>query len=78
MKTLSNFRAVNPDLSVWTIACSQHVYAFFDSFYDVPEQRIPAKTGMTVREAVEAFVLYDQKVVLIDEAGWPANSGCAY
>lgn len=75
--TLRNFMAVNSDLSVWSIACSQHVYAFYDDFYDSPKQKIPTTNGKTVREAVEAFVLYDQKSINIDEVAWPGNTGCA-
>ena len=74
---LSKFRAINVDLSVWSISCVNDGYAFFKLFYDNPNQKVPAKTGHTMRDIVEAFVLFDQKNVAIDEAGWPSNVGCA-
>lgn len=30
---LSRFEMLNDGLSLWSIACSNHVYAFFDQFY---------------------------------------------
>jgi hypothetical protein len=60
-KTLNNFIEVNQELSVWSIACSNHVYAFEDAFYDNPHERIPAQTGKSVRDMVEEFVLRGTK-----------------
>jgi hypothetical protein len=51
-EVLNNFRGVNQDLSVWSISCSNHVYAFYDNFYDSPYQKIPTNSGKTVREAI--------------------------
>jgi hypothetical protein len=42
--------------NVWSIACSQHVYAVWGEFYDSPLQKIPESSGSTVRAAVEKFV----------------------
>jgi O-palmitoleoyl-L-serine hydrolase len=76
-KTLNNFLEANQELSVWSIACSNHVYAFEDVFYDNPHERIPAQTGKTVRDMVEEFVLQGTKNIVIDAEGWPSNTGCA-
>jgi hypothetical protein len=42
--------------SIWTISCCQHSYACFGDFYDVPAQKIPTVTGVTVRNVVERYV----------------------
>ena len=76
-QTLNKFVAINPDLSIWSIACSKHVYACYKDFYDSPHQKIPANTGKTVRDAVEEFVFHGTKNVLFDAEGWPSNTGCA-
>lgn len=62
-QTLAGFRAANPALSIWSIACSNHVYAFFDQFYNSPSQRIPAVTGRTVKDVVEEYVLAEHQVI---------------
>ena len=38
--------------NVWSIACSWHVYAIWGEYYDNPQQKIPEKTGETVRNVV--------------------------
>jgi hypothetical protein len=63
--------------SIWTIACSQHVYAVWGEFYDAPAQKIPESSGMTVRNAIERFVLEGERINLVDQGPWPANSACA-
>ena len=64
--------------NVWSIACSQHVYAVWGEFYDNPLQKIPESTGQTVRGVIEEFVFEPLKrIELIDEGPWPANSACA-
>ena len=63
--------------SVWTIACSHHVYGVWGEFYDSAAQKVPESSGMTVREAVERFVLGGERVNRQDAGPWPANSGCA-
>lgn len=63
--------------NVWTIACAQHVYAVWGEFYDTPAQRVPGQTGLTVREAVEKFVLEGERINLVDQGPWPNNTACA-
>ena len=61
--------------NVWTIACSQHVYAVWGAFYDNPLQQV---SGLTVRKVIEKFVLEPaERIALVDMGPWPANSGCA-
>ena len=50
--------ASNPEVSIWSISCSNHVYACRDEFYNDPHQKIPASTGKTVKDVVEEFVKY--------------------
>ena len=69
--------ALNDQLSIWSIACSNHVYASLALFYDSPFQKIPEATGITVRQAVETYVLQDKRVVSYDLKGWPSNEVCA-
>ena len=76
-QTVQKFLSVNNELSVWSISCSQHVYAYYEGFYDRPHQKIRTTTGKTVRDVIEAFVLRDERNVIIDEIAWPGNSGCA-
>lgn len=47
---------------MWSIACSQHVYQPFKGFYDSDKQRVPMKTGMTVKDAMVKFV-FENKVL---------------
>jgi hypothetical protein len=75
---VSKFKAVNLDVSVWSISCVNTGYAYYKLFYDNPNQKVPARVGMTVRDIVEAFVLMDQKHQAIDEGAWPSNIGCAF
>lgn len=77
LKTVNNFLEINQELSVWSISCAQHVYACWKGFYDDPMQKIPTTTGKTVKDVVEAFVLRDERSVVIDEVAWPGNTGCA-
>lgn len=77
MDLLGKFQAFNPELSVWSIACSQHVYACYKQFYDSIHQKVPTTVGQTVRNVVEDYVLRDKKSIVLDSQGWPANSGCA-
>jgi hypothetical protein len=37
---------------MWTIACSNHVYQMYKDFYDSDLQRVPGKTGLTVKDAM--------------------------
>jgi hypothetical protein len=76
-ETLGKFIESNPELSVWSIACSQHVYACENAIYDSPHQKIPTATGKTVRNVVEDFVLRGIKSITFDAQPWPSNSGCA-
>lgn len=74
---MGSFRGANPDVSIWSIACSNHVYACRNDFYNSPHQKVPANTGRTVKDAIEEFVFQNRQVIAFDEAAWPANEGCA-
>jgi hypothetical protein len=74
---MGKFLVLNNQLSLWSIACSGHVYACLLPFYDSPLEKIPAAIGKTVKAAVEEFVHEDKRVVVFDEKGWPSNVGCA-
>ena len=67
----------NQYVSVWSIACSQHVYAAYNDFYDSPHQKIPALTGKTVKDAINSYVFENKLTIIYDEDGWPSNTGCA-
>lgn len=49
--------------SAWTIGCSQHGYSFEGKYFNSNSERVPAKTGMTIKEAVKSFAIEGQKVV---------------
>lgn len=74
---MTTLLGTNPEASIWSIACSNHVYACINLFYDSDLQRVPAVVGHTVRAAVEAFVFSNQRVLSYDLQAWPANVGCA-
>ena len=74
---MAKLLTANPRASIWSIACSNHVYACIDGFYSSDFQRVPELIGKTVRTAVEAFVLDNERVVSYDFEPWPANKGCA-
>lgn len=63
--------------NVWTISCCSHSYACYGERYDVPEQRVPGVTGLTVKEAIDRFVFEDARVASIDTVSWPNNQPCA-
>lgn len=69
---------VRKDWAFWSIACSQHVYQPFKTMYDSDLQRVPMKTGMTVKDAIQKFILEDQILWTVDPNPWPSNEGCAY
>ena len=50
--TLDMFMAVNPDLSIWSISCSNHVYACRNDFYDDSRELIPTTTGKSIKSVV--------------------------
>jgi len=37
---------------MWSIACSQHVYQIYKNMYDSDLERVPMKTGLTVKNAI--------------------------
>ena len=63
---------------MWSIACSNHVYANNTNFYVSDLQRVPEGSGLRVRDAVEAFVLEGARIWQVDALGWPENAPCAY
>ena len=42
----------HPNRGVWSIACSTHVYASHEEYYDTADQKVPGKTGLTVKDAI--------------------------
>lgn len=77
-ETLAKFLVMNPESSIWSIACSNHVYACLNAFYDSPFQKIPTTIGLTLKDAIEQFVFEDKRVLSFDAKGWPSNTGCAH
>jgi len=65
-ETLGKFLSFNLETSIWSVACSNHVYACSWSFYDTSLQRVPALSVKTVKQAVEQFVLKETRVVSYD------------
>ena len=74
---MTKFPVMTPTASIWSIACSNHVYACLNVFYNSPLQRIPALVENTIKTAVEMFVFSNERVVNYDTEPWPANIGCA-
>jgi hypothetical protein len=52
--------------SVWTISCCEHSYACYRERYDVPELRVPGKTGISPKEAIDRFVFDGERISSID------------
>jgi hypothetical protein len=50
---MAKFLTLNTQLSIWSIACSNHVYACLDLFYNNPLQEIPTLVGKTIKTAIE-------------------------
>ena len=46
---------------MWSIACSNHVYQMYKDFYDSDLQKVPEKTGLTVKDAMLRFI-FENKV----------------
>lgn len=63
---------------MWTVACSQHVYQIYPDMYDSDLERVPMRTGMTVKDAMEQFILNDKVEWIADADSWPSNEACAY
>lgn len=88
MKAIENYRIKYLDLinnklrtkerGIWTISCSKHTYAPYKGFYDVDVQRVPQKTGLNVKEAIQQFVFEDKINWSQDLNPWPFNEPCAY
>ena len=60
--------------SLWSIGCSNHGYTFENEFYNNQAQRVQ---GMTVKQAVEAFVFEGKRIDAVETTNWPGNTGCA-
>ena len=41
-----------PTRGVWSIACSNHVYASKERYYDIPDEKVPRQIGVKVKEAI--------------------------
>ena len=70
---LYHFMINNPKLSFWSVACSNHVYAYYDAFYNNPLEKIPTKSGKTVKDAIDEFVFENKVNQVYDKNGWPSN-----
>ena len=46
--------------------------------YDVDEQRVPMKSGKTVKDAMKNFIFDDKIEWTMDGNPWPSNQPCAY
>ena len=77
IKQLTIYLTLNQELSIWSIACSNHVYAAYQAFYNNPHQKIPTQTGKTVKDVIDEFVLEGKQNAIYDKNGWPSNTGCA-
>jgi hypothetical protein len=64
--------------SLWSIACSSHGLAYLDSLYDSAKEKVPEGKGLTVRNAIERFVLSNERITSFDLNPWPSNKACAY
>lgn len=60
---------ISSDNSVWSIACSNHVFACLRGTYDQKNWRAPFN-GVTVRQAVEN----GNRVVSFDHEGYPGGN----
>ena len=54
--------------SIWSISCAWHadIINMSDDIYDSDLQRVPKENGLTMRDAVEGFVLSGRRIVAID------------
>lgn len=62
---------------VWSPSCIQHGFTD-DSSFNNAMYRIPSGTGISLPEAIKAFL--DNPTgnhIYIDDFGWPANRGCS-
>jgi hypothetical protein len=53
---------MNSKNSAWTIGCSQHGYSFDKNYFNSDTERVPTKTGPTIKQALNAFVFGKQRV----------------
>lgn len=42
--------------NAWTIGCSQHGYSYVGKYFNSETERVPAKTGLTIKQAINGFV----------------------
>ena len=42
--------------NVWSLGCCQHGYNWRNQFYDSLNERVPATTGYTIRNAMNKFI----------------------
>jgi len=62
---------------VWSPSCIQHGFTA-DESYNSDKYLIPSGTGISLAEAINAFLLNPSgRHIYIDDFGWPANSGCS-
>jgi hypothetical protein len=50
---------MNSKSSSWTIGCSQHGYSYVKNLWDANTERV---AGLTIRQALNAFVFSQQRV----------------
>lgn len=48
--------------SIWSISCVWHARMFDSNIYNSDLQKIPQDTGLTIRNATEAFVLGNKRI----------------
>lgn len=63
---------------MWSIACSQHVYQVFNDMYNSDQQRVPMRSGKTVKDAMQNFIFGDKIEWTSDLNPWPSNQPCAF
>lgn len=63
--------------SAWTIGCSEHYYSPRKIYFNSNTERVPANTGLNIKEVLHAFSIDGSKVVAMESKPWPGNTGCA-
>jgi hypothetical protein len=78
MAFITNTLQAKGGWGMWSIACSQKVYQVYENMYDADAQRVPMKTGKTVKDAMKNFIFEDKIEWTVDGNPWPSNQPCAY
>lgn len=51
-KAFMEFYMMNTRSSCWSIGCSQHGYSYTKEYFNSDTERVPARSGMTIKEAI--------------------------